>query len=98
MVQLKDSADIVISRWATRLQPTHAVYGRNCLPVIEEMMTLHNRKIHSMVGHPALRICVIPEVEIRQIDPDGRSMFNLNTPSDVEQARSVCGPGTGIGS
>jgi molybdenum cofactor guanylyltransferase len=44
MVQLKDSADIVISRWATRLQPTHAVYGRKCLPVIEEMMTLHNRK------------------------------------------------------
>ena len=98
MVQLKDSADIVISRWATRLQPTHAVYCRNCLPVIEEMMTLHNRKIHSMVGHPALRVCVVPEVEIRQIDPDGRSMFNLNTPSDVEQARSVCGPGTGIGS
>ncbi len=98
MVQLKDSADIVISRWATRLQPTHAVYGRNCLPVIEEMMTLHNRKIHSMVGHPSLRVCVVPETEIRHIDHEGRSMFNINTPSDLEQARSVCDPGTGIGS
>ncbi len=98
MVQLKNSADIVISRWATRLQPTHAVYGRNCLPVIEEMMTLQNRKIHSMIDHPALRVCVVPEAKIRQIDPNGRSMFNINTPSDLEQARSGRDPGTGLGS
>ena len=89
MVRLKDQADIVISRWATRLQPTHAVYGRDCLPVIEEMMNLHNRKIHSMIDHPALRVRLIAESEIRQIDHDGRSMFNINTPSDLEQARSV---------
>lgn len=96
MAQLKEHADIVISRWETRLQPTHAVYGRNCLPVIEEMMTLHNRKIHSMIGHPALRVRVITETEIRQIDPDGRSMFNINTPSDLEQARSAHDPGSGF--
>jgi molybdopterin-guanine dinucleotide biosynthesis protein A len=96
MVQLKEPADIVISRWETRLQPTHAVYGQNCLPVIEEMMTLHNRKIHSMIGHPALRVRVIGETEVRQIDPDGRSMFNINTPSDLEQARSVRDSGSGL--
>lgn len=98
MVRLKDQADIVISRWATRLQPTHAVYGRDCLPVIEEMMNLHNRKIHSMIDHPALRVRLIAEREIRQIDHDGRSMFNINTPSDLEQARSVHDPGRGSGS
>jgi molybdenum cofactor guanylyltransferase len=98
MVQLKDQADIVIGRWATRLQPTHAVYGRGCLPVIEEMINLHNKKIHSMIDHSALRVRVIAEGEIRQIDHDGRSMFNVNTPSDLEQARSVHDPGTGLGS
>jgi molybdopterin-guanine dinucleotide biosynthesis protein A len=89
MVCLKDQVDIVISRWATRLQPTHAVYGRDCLPVIEEMMALHNRKIQSMIDHCALRVRVIPEEEIKKIDPDGHSLFNINTPSDLEQARSV---------
>lgn len=98
MVQLKDQADIVIGRWATRLQPTHAVYGRGCLPVIEEMINLHNKKIHSMIDHSALRVRVIAEGEIRQIDHDGRCMFNVNTPSDLEQARSVHDPGTGLGS
>jgi molybdopterin-guanine dinucleotide biosynthesis protein A len=95
MVRMKDQADIVISRWESRLQPTHAVYGRNCLPVLEEMMNLQNRKIHSMIGHPTLRVSVIAESEIRQIDPDGRSMFNINTPSDLEQARSLYDAGTG---
>ena len=98
MVQLKDSADIVISQWATRLQPTHAVYGRDCLPVIEEMINHHNRKIHSMIDHPALRVRLIAEREIRHIDHEGRSLFNINTPSDLEQARSVHDPDRSSGS
>lgn len=98
MVHQKDGVDIVISRWANRLQPTHAVYGQNCLPVIEEMMRLHNRKIHSMIDHPALRVRVMAEQEIKQIDRDGRSMFNINTPSDLEFARSVQDADTGHGS
>lgn len=89
LVRLKDQADIVISQWANRLQPTHAVYSRGCLPVLEEMMNLHNRKIHSMVAHPALRVRVIAETEIRKIDHDGCSMFNINTPADLALARSV---------
>jgi len=97
MVRLKDQADIVISRWAARLQPTHAVYGQKCLPVIEKMMNLHNKKIHSMIDNPTLRVHVIAEREIRQIDRDGRSMFNINTPSDLEHARWVDDPGTGLG-
>lgn len=98
MVSVKDQADIVIGRWAARLQPTHAVYGRNCLPVIEEMMKLKNRKIHSMIDHPALRVRMIAEWELEQIDRNGRSMFNVNTPSDLEQARSVPDPHTDLGS
>lgn len=98
MVRLKDQADIVIGQWASRLQPTHAVYGRNCFPVIEEMMSLHDRKIQNMIDHPTLRVCVIAEMEIRQIDHDGCSMFNINTPADLERARSVHNAGTGSAS
>lgn len=98
MVRLKDQVDIVINRWTTRLQPTHAVYGQNCVPVIEEMINLHNKKIHSMIDHPALRVRVITEREIRHIDHDGRSMFNINTPSDLEHARSMHKADTGFGS
>jgi molybdopterin-guanine dinucleotide biosynthesis protein A len=97
MVGLKDRMDIVISRWATRLQTTHAVYGQNCLPVIEEMMNLHNKKIHSMMDHPTLHVRVIAEREIRQIEGGGRSMFNINTPSDLEQAQSMHDATTGLG-
>jgi molybdopterin-guanine dinucleotide biosynthesis protein A len=98
MARQNDQRDIVIGRWDGRLQPTHAIYSRKCIPVIEEMINLGNRKIQSMIGHPALRVRVIDETEIRQIDHEGRSMFNINTPSDLEQARSVHDAGTGHGS
>jgi molybdopterin-guanine dinucleotide biosynthesis protein A len=98
MVRLKDQVDIVISRWESRLQPTHAVYGQNCLPIIEDMLNHNNKKIQSMIGHPALRVHVIAEQEIRHIDGDGRSLFNINTPSDLDRARSVHDAGTGCGS
>jgi hypothetical protein len=61
------------------------------------MMNLHNKKIHSMMDHPTLRVRLIAESEIRQIDPNGRSMFNVNTPSDLEDARSMQDAGTGFG-
>lgn len=96
LVGLKDQADIVICQWASRLQPTHAVYSRNCLSILEEMINLDNRKIQSMVAHPALRVHVITEMEIREIDHDGCSMFNINTPADLERARSVHNAGTGL--
>jgi molybdopterin-guanine dinucleotide biosynthesis protein A len=98
MARQKDQRDIVIGRWGGRLQPTHAIYSRNCIPVIEDMINLGNRKIQSMINHPALRVRVIDEAEIRQIDHEGRSMFNINTPSDLEQARSVHDADMGPGS
>ena len=98
MARQMDQRDIVIGRWGGRLQPTHAIYSQECIPVIEAMINLGNRKIQSMIDHPALRVRVIDETEMRQIDHEGRSMFNINTPSDLEQARAVHDAGMSSGS
>ena len=34
----RDTADIVMARLATRLQPMHALYGKGCLPAMEQMI------------------------------------------------------------
>jgi molybdopterin-guanine dinucleotide biosynthesis protein A len=31
----------------------------------------------------------VDEAELRQIDPDIRSFFNINTPEDLEEARRI---------
>lgn len=87
MVGLKADADIVIARLESGLQPTHAVYSHRCLPVVEEMVRSRRMKLQDLVSHPSLQVRLITDAELAQIDPDGRSFLNVNTPSDFERAR-----------
>ncbi len=90
MVDAKDEVDIVLGYWNGRPQPTHAVYSRNCLSVVEELIRNGDLKLQRLLAAPTLRVRLITEDEIRKIDPDGRSFLNVNTPSDLELARSLC--------
>ena len=90
MVGQKDDVDIVLAYWNGRPQPTHAVYSRNCLSVVEGLVRSGDLKLQRLLAAPTLRVRLISEDEIRKIDPDGRSFLNVNTPSDLELARSLC--------
>lgn len=91
IVSQKDEMDVVLAYWDGRPQPTHAVYSQNCLPVIEELIGDEDLKIQRLIETPALRVRLITEDQIRQIDPEGRSFLNVNTPFDLDRARSVYG-------
>jgi molybdenum cofactor guanylyltransferase len=39
----------------------------------------------------AVRVREVPEPELRRIDPELRSFFNVNTPEDLERARIMDG-------
>lgn len=89
MVEKKDNADVVLAEWNGRPQPTHAVYSRNCLPVVEKLMSSGDLMIQRLIAVPALRVRLVTEDEIHTIDPEGRSFLNVNTPSDLDRARSL---------
>jgi molybdenum cofactor guanylyltransferase len=87
LIGLRDDADVVLASWNNQLQPTHAVYSRDCLPVLEELIHRRELKIQNMIAHPLLRARLVTEAEVRRIDFEGRSFLNINTPSDLEAAR-----------
>ena len=87
LTDLKDDADIVMAQRENGFQPTHALYGRRCLPVLEEMVRTGHLTIRQIVVHPSLNVRLIQEAELRRIDPEGRSFLNVNTPADLEAAR-----------
>jgi molybdopterin-guanine dinucleotide biosynthesis protein A len=87
MVGKKDDSDVVLACWQDQPQPTHAVYSRNCLPVVEDLIRKGDLKIQRLMTTPALRVRVITEDEILRIDPAGQSFLNVNTPSDLDRAR-----------
>jgi molybdopterin-guanine dinucleotide biosynthesis protein A len=85
----KATADIVMAKLAGRLHPMHALYGKRCLPVVEQMILARQLKIQEMVSHASLRVHYVTEVDLLTIDPSGRSFHNVNTPADLAVARSL---------
>jgi molybdenum cofactor guanylyltransferase len=83
------TADIVMAKLATRLHPMHALYGKRCLPVLEQMIQARQLKIQELVSHASLRVRYVTELDLLTIDPSWRSFQNVNTPADLEAARSI---------
>jgi molybdopterin-guanine dinucleotide biosynthesis protein A len=94
VVSLREGSDIVMVQLGEALQPTHAVYSRRCLPVIEEMLHASRLKIQHLATHPSLHTRLVSESEMREIDHEGLSFINVNTPADLEAARTRHARGT----
>ena len=83
------SADIVMAKLAGRLHPMHALYSKRCLPVIEQMVLARQLKIQEIVSRESLLVQYVTEADLVGIDPSGHSFQNVNTPEDLEVARSL---------
>ena len=83
------TADIVMAKLRARLHPMHALYGKQCLPVVEQMIRAQQLKIQEIVSNASLRVRYVTEADLLAIDPSGRSFQNVNTPADLEVARSL---------
>jgi len=88
-IGLKSEGDVVMAKLQNGFHPMHALYHRNCLPIMESLIHAQDLKIHRLADHPALRVRVVMPEELRQLDPQGRSFYNVNTPADLTAARSL---------
>ena len=86
---LKGEGDVIMAQLRHGFQPMHALYHRNCLPVMESLIHAQDFKIHRLADHPALRVRVVTPEELSRLDPEGRSFYNVNTPADLAAARSL---------
>jgi len=82
-------ADIVMAKLDDRLHPMHALYGKRCLPALEQMIQARQLKIQEVVSQSSLRVEYVTEADVFTIDPSWRSFYNVNTLADLEAARSL---------
>jgi molybdopterin-guanine dinucleotide biosynthesis protein A len=86
IAQIEDQ-DVIMPKIGRYYEPLHALYARRTLPALERSILAGQRRIRqALVG---LRIRYIVEGEIDAFDPEHLSFFNVNTPDDLERARSV---------
>jgi molybdopterin-guanine dinucleotide biosynthesis protein A len=64
-----------------------AVYKKNCLPSIAWQLERDLLKIQGLFRK--LRVKTVAEPELRAIDPQLISFFNINTPEDLILAESL---------
>ena len=75
-----EEADLVIPIGPDGPEPLCAVYGKGCLPHIEESLRKGDFSLMALVGRSRTR--EIPAEEVAGVDPGFRSFMNINTPGD----------------
>ena len=68
-ITLKGEGDMVMAKLQHGLQPMHALYRRQCLPIIERLIQAKDFKIHRLADDPALRVRVVTPNELALLDP-----------------------------
>ena len=76
--------DAVVPVVEGRPEPTHALYSQVCIGPIKERLVANDLKISSFFSD--VRVRLVPEEEIRGLDPDLLSFFNVNTQEDLDTA------------
>jgi molybdopterin-guanine dinucleotide biosynthesis protein A len=83
LCRFKEEADAVVPVVGEYLEPLLAIYHRRCLPAIAATLQSPDRKVVDF--YPKVRFRPLPEEEWRQVDAEGRSFWNVNTPEDWER-------------
>ena len=84
MVQLAGDYDVVVPQKKEGLEPLHAIYSPRCLAHTKKMLDRGELQVISFF--PAVKVFRISSDEIGQLDPQGLSFFNINTPEDMRRA------------
>ncbi|MDP2401313.1 MAG: molybdenum cofactor guanylyltransferase, partial [Actinomycetota bacterium] len=87
----RDGADVVMPVSADGPEPLLALYRTAaCLPAAREALASGRRRLVAML--PSLSVVEIPVETLRGVDPELRSLVNINTPEDLAEVRADAHP------
>ncbi len=85
---LREGADAVVPITEKGLEPLLALYRvEACLPVAREVLATGRRRLVAIFAH--VKTVEVPADALRAVDPDLRSLINVNTPADLLDAREI---------
>ncbi len=87
LMEAAAGCDVVMPRIGGLIHPLHAVYSGACLPAFRQELEAGRGQIRGIL--PRVRVKYVEEAQIDRLDPEHRSFFNVNTPEELEQARTI---------
>jgi molybdopterin-guanine dinucleotide biosynthesis protein A len=91
MLTLRDGNDAVVPRTDGYPEPTHALYNKTCLPHMQKRLQNNDLKIARFFDEVTVRF--LEEAEVRDVDKDLVSFFNVNTQDDLDRALGLAAEG-----
>ena len=79
--------DVIVPRTKDGLQPLHAIYSKNCLDPIKEIIEQGKFKIIDIFHR--VQVNIIEEADFISLDPFRESFINVNTPKELLSILSV---------
>jgi molybdopterin-guanine dinucleotide biosynthesis protein A len=90
LAELRDRvpvADAVAPRRGGRAEPLCARYARALQPIVAARLGEGNLAVHELLE--SIRVDWIDDDELAQLDPEGHSFLNINTPEDLSRAETI---------
>jgi molybdopterin-guanine dinucleotide biosynthesis protein A len=84
LVSQRVDFDVVVPRWDNRLQPLVAMYRKTVVSLLEKQLADGELRPVHLFDKVSTRY--VDEHEIRRLDPEGQSFFNMNRPEDYAEA------------
>jgi molybdenum cofactor guanylyltransferase len=79
--------DLVAYRDGDRFEPLHAVYSRNCIEPLKQLLACDNVRIIEILHLVKTRL--LSAEELARFDPQHLSFFNINTEKELQAARAI---------
>jgi molybdopterin-guanine dinucleotide biosynthesis protein A len=89
LVELAPNFDVVVPKIDGMLEPLHAVYSRDCLAPIKELIDKDKLGVSKLFNLVKTRY--VGEDEVVKFDPQCLSFFNVNTLDDLRKAKDLIG-------
>ncbi len=87
LIDLAPNFDVVVPRIDDMLEPLHAVYSRDCLAPIKELIDKDRLGVSQLFNLVKTRY--VGKDEIAKFDPRCLSFFNINTLDDLRKAKDL---------
>ena len=87
LLERLDDYQVAVPRTPKGLEPLHAAYHRDCIPVIERQLDYGNLKVTAF--YHQVSVNYVQWEEMLRLDPTGRLVLNINSLEDMRKAAGI---------
>lgn len=84
---IQSEAPVEVPQWNGKPQVLPSVCRRSAIDVVHQAIDDGERSLRGFIDH--VQAHVVPEAQVRDLDPEGRSFFNINTRDDLQAAAQM---------